>query len=341
MRPLFLLANHPSGRSQRSMSDWIAALPMYDWPELRAETDAQWAAIRDRLRAAGIAAPQSLTRENAPSGALDLAALWRDPALLLAQTCWGPMGLGLARHVQVVGQADYSGCEGGDGELYSSALVMRRRQSPPRDQPAFFAYSGEPSPNKGEKDRSTASDIGALGRSDGGNSPSPLQGGRGEGRPISGPSAGEDMAGKPEGDAVSPSDGRAALQLDLLRGRRFAFNSRDSMSGYLALGQDLAACSESFALFCEQYESGGHRASIRAVAEDRADVASIDCRSWQLFRRFEPDIAAGLQVVGWTARRKGLPFVTAKRTPQDVVAVLKDIVADMGQADRGRLVRSR
>ncbi|MEQ9179584.1 MAG: phosphate ABC transporter substrate-binding protein, partial [Nitratireductor sp.] len=35
------------------MSAFIAALPMYDWPECRAETDAQWAALAGRLRAAG------------------------------------------------------------------------------------------------------------------------------------------------------------------------------------------------------------------------------------------------------------------------------------------------
>jgi hypothetical protein len=36
------------------MSTFIAALPMYDWPEVRPETDAEWAAIRDRLRKEGI-----------------------------------------------------------------------------------------------------------------------------------------------------------------------------------------------------------------------------------------------------------------------------------------------
>ena len=58
--------------------------------------------------------------------------------------------------------------------------------------------------------------------------------------------------------------------------------------------------------------TGGHRASIRAVAEGRADVAAIDCRSWQLARRFEP-AARELHAVGWTRRSKGLPFICARR----------------------------
>ena len=143
------------------MSQFIAALPMYDWPEARAEVDAEWSAIRDGLRAAGIDAPEGLVRRNAdmpplrdgirnaagqriaadpatlPPNVLDLATLWRHPRLLLAQACWGPMELGLAQDVQVVGQPDYSLFEGGKGALYSSAIVMRRTGAdvPAEDRP--------------------------------------------------------------------------------------------------------------------------------------------------------------------------------------------------------------
>lgn len=243
------------------MTGFIAALPMYDWPEVRAGTDAQWARLRDALRLRGVDAPQALTRENTAGGELDLAALWRDPALLFAQTCWGPMGSGLAKHVQVVGQPDYSGYEGGEGEFYSSAVVMQ---------------------------------------------------GTGDG-------------------VEAPANGRAVLPLELMRGRRFAFNGRDSMSGYLALEQDLTASDESLAIFSGRQESGGHRASIRAVADGRADVAAIDCRSWHLARRYEA-AARKVQVVGWTARRKGLPFITAGRIPPAVVTALQDVLAEI--ADR-------
>ena len=119
---------------------FIAALPMYDWPEVRGETDALWAEIRDALRARGIAAPECLTRRNGdmpdvdlPPDEFDLPALWRHPNLLVAMTCWGPMELGLRDHVRVVGQSDYAGVAGCEGEYYRSAIVMRRRRSPPSD----------------------------------------------------------------------------------------------------------------------------------------------------------------------------------------------------------------
>lgn len=247
------------------MTTFIAALPMYDWPEVRREIDAEWARLRDALRERGVDAPDALTRANMSDGGLDPAALWRDPALLFAQTCWGPMGLGLAEHVQVVGQPAYSGFEGGQGEFYSSAVVMRRN-------------------------------------------------------------------GAKEG-IQAPAGSKPRIPVDLLRGLRLAYNSSDSMSGIVALGRDLEALGESLDIFSERLETGGHRASIIAVAGGRADVAAIDCRSWAMARRFEP-AAKDAQVVGWTARRKGLPYIAARAMPEAIVAALRETLSDVGMTVR-------
>ncbi len=111
---------------------YVAALPMYDWPERRQQVDAQWEVLRDALLDAGIDAPERLARSNADLPGVDLApdefdlaVLWQHPNLLFAQTCYGPLALWL-KGVRVVGQEDYAGVEGGEGEFYSSAIVMRR-----------------------------------------------------------------------------------------------------------------------------------------------------------------------------------------------------------------------
>ncbi|MER9295642.1 PhnD/SsuA/transferrin family substrate-binding protein [Mesorhizobium sp. M0621] len=269
------------------MSELVAALPMYDWPEVRGEVDAQWARLREAFRQKGIDAPQSIVRRNGelppvpggihnnvqgeliapdpatlPPDELDFPSLWLHPALLFAQTCWGPMEFGLSKHVQLIGQPSYDAYEGGKGELYSSAIIM------------------------------------------------PADGG------ISVP---------------SPTDGRAVIPINLIQGKRFTFNSLDSMSGIIALSRDLDdldPLSQSD-LFSENLHSGGHRASIVAVAEGKADVAAIDCESWALAQRFEPAVQA-VKVVGWTRRRKGLPFITAKTTPAAIVAVLREAIAAAG-----------
>jgi ABC-type phosphate/phosphonate transport system substrate-binding protein len=267
------------------MSAFVAALPMYDWPELHAETDAEWARLCELLRAADIEAPAALARRNAdlppvpggirsasgvlvapdpstlPPDALDLAVLWGHPRLLLAQTCWGPMELGLAPLVKVVGQPDYSAFEGGEGPFYSSVVLMRRAAA----------------------------------------------GGRETGPPRSG----------------------ALLPVDRLRGRRFAFNSRDSMSGYISLERDLKAAGETMGIFSAVIETDGHRASVVAVAEGRADACAIDCRSWALARRLEP-CAEGLAAAGWTARRLGLPYIASMHLPAETAVRMRAILRHAG-----------
>ena len=318
------------------MTQFVAALPMYDWPERRAEVDAEWAAIRDRLRTNGVDAPDCLARRNAdlppvPGGIrnqdgaviapdpaalapdeFDLATLWRHPALLLGQTCWGPMqATGLAARVTVVGQPDYSDVEGGQGTLYSSAIVMRAGDFDPRDIDGNVAVPPPPLtlPHKGEGHTvSSASHDGIEGLQLP-TSPSPLRGGVRGGGGV--------PAGQPQ------------LPLHLLHGARLAFNEPHSMSGRLALMADLQAAGQDLSIFSQLIETGGHRLSIRAVAEGRADVATIDCRSWALARRYEP-AAKGLSVVGWTASRPGLPFVAAAQLPPSVRATLALVLASVG-----------
>jgi ABC-type phosphate/phosphonate transport system substrate-binding protein len=237
------------------------------------------------MRSQGVDAPETVIRRNgdlppvpggihdakgkliAPDPAMlppdefDFHRLWLHPALLFAQTCWGPMELGLSDHVQVIGQPSYDAYEGGRGELYSSALVMR---------------------------------IGA------------------------GP------------QVRSPATGKAVIPLDLIRGKRFTYNSLDSMSGIIALTRDLQALGEGLDIFSSRSESGGHRGSIVAVAEGRADIAAIDCESWALAQRFEP-AAREVVVIGWTSRRKGLPFITARTTPEKTVRAMREAIAGLAE----------
>jgi ABC-type phosphate/phosphonate transport system substrate-binding protein len=92
---------------------------MYDPPELQGADDILWAAIRARLEAQGLEAPQSLTRGP------PLEAIWSDPGLLLAQTCGYPLMTTLQGRVQLVATPRY-GAPGCDGPLHRSAVVVRR-----------------------------------------------------------------------------------------------------------------------------------------------------------------------------------------------------------------------
>jgi len=228
----------------------LACLPMYDWPEEHAAVDALWAGIR---ACAGGDLPAVLAR---PAGEAALFALWRDPALVLSQTCWGPLSLGLLPGLRVLAQPDYSEIAGGQGPLFRSVVIGRK----------------------------------GIARA------------------------------APEGPLADLPDG-------LLSGRVLAANARHSLSGWLALAGDLGIDPARSA--AGVVITGGHRASIRAVAEGRADIAAVDCRSWALALRHEA-CTKGLVVLGWTAARTGLPYVTGPLTVPAREAALRETLIGMG-----------
>ncbi|WP_020181428.1 PhnD/SsuA/transferrin family substrate-binding protein [Methylopila sp. M107] len=94
----------------------LASLPMYDAPK-EALADF-WAAISERLARAGFEAPDRLSEPS------DLDAHWRDPDLLLSQTCGLPLSTELLDKVDVVGTPHYAalGCAGPD---YRSLILVR------------------------------------------------------------------------------------------------------------------------------------------------------------------------------------------------------------------------
>jgi ABC-type phosphate/phosphonate transport system substrate-binding protein len=115
-------------------------------------------------------------------------------------------------------------------------------------------------------------------------------------------------------------------ELAELRGTVAAINGRDSHSGMNALRAMVAALSRGGRFFARVLVSGGHRASARAVAERRADVAAIDCVSYALYLRCAPDSLAGLRILGRTASVPGLPYVTRAGAGDELVQRLRAAV---------------
>ncbi len=110
----------------------IASLPMYDRAETQGATDRYWTDIRDRLRAGGVAAPDALTRAD------DLMGQWRNPNLVLSQTCGYPYRAHLHGAVTLIGTPDF-GIEDVPPGHYRSVFVARADD--PRPVLAAFAGS--------------------------------------------------------------------------------------------------------------------------------------------------------------------------------------------------------
>ena len=101
-----------------------ASLPMYLFPHTREAWRALWSGIASELNSAGIAAPANLDEPD------DLHAHWRDPGLVLSQSCAMPMRLGLHEAARVVGAWDFGlrGCPPGS---YNSILLSRAGEARP------------------------------------------------------------------------------------------------------------------------------------------------------------------------------------------------------------------
>ncbi|MGI9364110.1 MAG: phosphate/phosphite/phosphonate ABC transporter substrate-binding protein [Rhizobiaceae bacterium] len=115
----------------------IASLPMYDWPELRPQTDAMWQVFRQKFAASGFQPPSSLSRSD------DESEGWLHPALFFSQTCGYPFITRLEGKVQLLGTPHFD-AEGWIGPNYSSAVILRKDfdlSSLEESRPVKFAYN--------------------------------------------------------------------------------------------------------------------------------------------------------------------------------------------------------
>ncbi|NQW10245.1 MAG: PhnD/SsuA/transferrin family substrate-binding protein [Alphaproteobacteria bacterium] len=216
----------------------IASLTMYDLPEVQAATDAWWMVIATHLSAAGVRdVPSVLTRGRS------VHELWRDPGLLLTQTCGYPLTHEHADDLTAVAVPSYAAEGCGDG-TYRSGFVVR---------------SGDP-----------------------------------------------------------------ATTLADLRGRRVAANGADSQSGCSALRAAVAPLARAGRFFGEVQWSGGHRFSLAAVREGRADVAAIDGVTLALIGAHAPAEMHGVRILDWSAEAPALPYATRRGTTSDLIDRLRD-----------------
>lgn len=83
--------------------------------------------------------------------------------------------------------------------------------------------------------------------------------------------------------------------------------------------------------------TGSHAASVRALAEGRADLAGIDAVTWGMLRRWEP-AAASLTVIGRTVATPGMTFIAAGRVdPLPRRAAIEEALAALPADHRATL----
>ena len=117
------------------------------------------------------------------------------------------------------------------------------------------------------------------------------------------------------------------------RGRVAAMNNPDSNSGMNVLRHAVADMAESGRFFERVVTTGGHLYSLQAVAGGVADIAAIDCVSYQLIEDNQPQLCAGLRILDESIKTCGLPLVMSHAHARDTD--LAELTGRLNQAFAG------
>jgi ABC-type phosphate/phosphonate transport system substrate-binding protein len=115
-------------------------------------------------------------------------------------------------------------------------------------------------------------------------------------------------------------------ELEELRGARFIMNGWHSNSGMNLPRHLVARLAREGRFFGSVTVSGAHVASMAAVAEGSADVAAIDCVTFGLVARHQPDDIARLRIIAETAASPAIPFITSAHTAPLLVGALSRVL---------------
>lgn len=114
----------------------------------------------------------------------------------------------------------------------------------------------------------------------------------------------------------------------------FAYNEPVSQSGWAAPSSHLAGLGLAPKT---RLQTGAHYLSARAVAEKRADFASLDAMTWELINRYD-DFAKTLYVVARTTPTPTLPYITgARQNAGEIRKAVTDAIDNISDADRAIL----
>ncbi|HEX3639188.1 MAG TPA: PhnD/SsuA/transferrin family substrate-binding protein [Paraburkholderia sp.] len=137
---------------------------------------------------------------------------------------------------------------------------------------------------------------------------------------------------------------RAQASFDSLaacRGGRAAYNQDDSNSGMNVFRHAVAPLARDRAFFSAVLRTGSHLGSLRAVVDDRADIAAIDCVTFAFVCDELPELARKVRQIGVTAASPGLPLIASNNVPPATIETLREALneAQLAQPERAKRLR--
>lgn len=120
-------------------------------------------------------------------------------------------------------------------------------------------------------------------------------------------------------------------------GSRLARNDIRSQSGWAAISEHVHRASPGFRFKSHIVETGSHAASVAAVENGQADIASIDAVTWAILCASGQN-ARQLRVLEHTRPTPGLPYITGGKNDADALfTAITRALLTLNLEDRNRL----
>jgi ABC-type phosphate/phosphonate transport system substrate-binding protein len=121
------------------------------------------------------------------------------------------------------------------------------------------------------------------------------------------------------------------------RGTVAALNAHDSNTGMNLFRATIAPVALRAPFFSSVIVTSSHEASVNAVVEGDADLASIDCVSVALLKRGRPELAKRLAIVARSPLSPCLPFIASASLPARTIEAVREalfaVLDDTGLAE--------
>jgi ABC-type phosphate/phosphonate transport system substrate-binding protein len=124
-----------------------------------------------------------------------------------------------------------------------------------------------------------------------------------------------------------------------LRGKVCALNSVSSHSGSNSLLRLIAPFRVDGGFFGSLKVTGAHVNSVRAIKAKEADVAAIDCVTFELLKRHRPDTLDGLRTIATTEEAPAPPYVTRRTADRDLVERISSALSAAFEDPAGKSAR--
>jgi ABC-type phosphate/phosphonate transport system substrate-binding protein len=103
-----------------------------------------------------------------------------------------------------------------------------------------------------------------------------------------------------------------------------ALNTQDSNTGMNLFRAMIAPIAGRAPFFFSIVVTGSHEASVAAVGEGQADLASIDCVSFALLGRGRPELVERVAILAESPLSPCLPFIASARLPQTTITAVRE-----------------